>query len=134
MSAVSRPRPGPRAWTWLGLGLVALAPVAAGRPGEVSAHAIIMASTPGHREEVAAPRRVVLRFNSRIEKRLSSTTLVGPDGRSIVLAGQEPDTPADTLAYSLPDLGPGTYRVKWRVLATDGHLTDGVLSFTVVAP
>ena len=47
---------------------------------------------------------------------------------------QEPDTPPDTLAYPLPELPPGAYRIKWRVLATDGHLTDGVLSFTVVAP
>jgi methionine-rich copper-binding protein CopC len=116
----------------LAAALIALACGLAAPPA-VPAHAIIMASTPRHREEVAGPPRLVLRFNSRIEKHLSSTTLLGPDGRAVALAGREPDTPADTLAYPLPPLGPGAYRVKWRVLATDGHLTDGVLSFTVVA-
>jgi methionine-rich copper-binding protein CopC len=131
---VSRPRRGTRFRGWLGLTLIALVLGGLGRPGAGHAHAIVMESTPRHREAVAAPRRLVLRFNSRIEKRLSSTALVGPDSRSILLVRQESDTPPDTLGYALPDLAPGAYRVKWRVLAVDGHLTEGVLLFTVVGP
>jgi hypothetical protein len=35
------------------------------------------------------------------------------------------------LEVSLPSLRPGTYRVIWSVVATDGHRTTGDYSFTV---
>jgi methionine-rich copper-binding protein CopC len=112
----------------------ALALGAFGQPGQGHGHAIVMASAPGHREQVEAPRQLVLRFNSRIEKRLSSVTLIGPDRRSAALAPQDAGTPPDTLSYPLPELAPGTYRARWKVLAVDGHITEGVLQFTVVRP
>lgn len=97
------------------------------------AHAIILESAPQHEESVAAPRKLVLRFNSRLEKPLCSVQLVGPRQRTIALLRPEPDTPPDTLAYSLPTLEPGAYQARWKVMAADGHVTEGTVPFTVVA-
>ena len=128
--ALSRARRGRR----LALVLSAALLASLGQAGEAPGHAIVMDSSPRQGEETAAPRRLVLRFNSRIEKRLCSATLIAPDRRSIPLAGPEPGTAPDTLTYTLPDLAAGPYRVRWRVLAVDGHLTEGVLPFTVTRP
>ena len=99
------------------------------------AHAIILESAPQHEESVAAaPKKLVLRFNSRLEKPLCSVQLVGPRQRTIALLRPEPDTPPDTLAYSLPALEPGAYQARWKVMATDGHVTEGIVLFTVIAP
>jgi methionine-rich copper-binding protein CopC len=103
-------------------------------PSDALAHAIILESTPRHEESRPSPKRLVLRFNSRIEKGLCSVQLVGPHRRTIALLQQEPDTPADTLAYPLPPLPPGAYQARWKVMAADGHVTEGIVRFTVTAP
>ena len=98
------------------------------------AHAIIVESHPRHEESVSPPpRQLVLRFNSRIEKPLCSVLLVGPHQKSIALLRPEADTPPDTLTYSLPPLESGAYQARWKVLAADGHVTEGTVLFTVVA-
>jgi methionine-rich copper-binding protein CopC len=103
-------------------------------PTAAQAHAIILESSPRHEESGAPPRRLVLRFNGRIEKRLCSVQLIGPQRRTIVLLRQEPDTSLDTLAYPLPALEPGAYQARWKVMSADGHVTEGTVRFTVVAP
>lgn len=94
--------PAPRATRGLRLAIMAILGMigacAAGLP-DALAHAIILESAPRHEESLAAPRRLVLRFNSRLEKPLCSVQLVGPRQRTIALLRPEADTPADTLAY-----------------------------------
>lgn len=101
---------------------------------DARAHAIILESAPRHEESLASPKRLVLRFNSRLEKPLCSVHLVGPRQKTIALLRQDPDAPADTLAYTLPLLDPGVYQARWKVMAADGHVTEGVVRFTVRAP
>lgn len=101
---------------------------------DARAHAIILESAPRHEEALPSPKRVVLRFNSRLEKPLCSVQLVGPRRKTIALLRQEPDTPPDTLAYLLPPLDPGAYQARWKVMAADGHVTEGVVLFTVTGP
>ena len=98
------------------------------------AHAIILESAPRHEESLASPKRIVLRFNSRLEKPLCSVHLVGPRQKTIALLRQEPDTPPDTLAYTVPPLDPGAYQARWKVMAADGHVTEGIVLFTVTPP
>ena len=99
------------------------------------AHAIILESEPRHEEALAAPKRLVLRFNSRLEKPLCSVQLVGgPRQRSIALLRPEADAAPDTLAYPLPPLEAGAYRAHWKVMAADGHVTEGAVLFTVTGP
>ncbi len=98
------------------------------------AHALLVASTPAEGETLIAPARLVLRFNSRIEKALSSVTLVGPKNTRILLPRATPDSGPDTLVYPLPPLKPGAYQARWKVLSADGHVTEGPVTFSVVAP
>ena len=112
-----------------GGGLVWLASVST-----ATGHAIIVASVPGADETVATPPPyLVLRFNGRIEEKFSSVTLVGANKTTIQLFSREA-AQRDTLTYRMPPLGPGRYQANWRVLSTDGHITEGVLSFTVATP
>ena len=98
-------------------------------------HAIILQSEPRQDESVTAPKRLVLRFNSRLEKPLCSVRLVGgPGQRPVPLLRPDPDAAPDTLAYPLPPLEPGTYRARWKVMAADGHVTEGAVPFTVTGP
>jgi methionine-rich copper-binding protein CopC len=97
------------------------------------AHAIILESAPPQGSTGPAPKRLVLRFNSRLEKSLCSVQLVGPRQRSIALLRQEADAPPDTLTYPLPALEPGEYQARWKVMAADGHVTEGTVLFTVGA-
>jgi methionine-rich copper-binding protein CopC len=101
---------------------------------DARAHAIILESAPRHEESLATPKRLVLRFNSRLEKPLCSVQLVGPRQKTVALLRQDPETPADTLAYTLPPLDPGAYQARWKVMAADGHVTEGIVLFTVTAP
>jgi methionine-rich copper-binding protein CopC len=75
---------------------------------------------------------VTLRFNAGIEVTLSKVVLV--DGqheeRALSIA---PGASAGDLTVDVPALTPGTYGLHYRVLAADGHLTDGLLRFTVAA-
>jgi methionine-rich copper-binding protein CopC len=73
----------------------------------------------------------VIRFNSRLEKHLCSVSLVGVDKAVVRLALDGAAAGPDTLAYPLPPLRPGPYEAHWKVLAADGHVTEGVLRFTV---
>ena len=97
------------------------------------AHAIILESAPAQGSSGPAPRRLILRFNSRLERSLCSVQLLGPHQHSIALLRQEPDTPPDTLAYPLPLLAAGAYQARWKVMAADGHVTEGAVAFTVTA-
>jgi copper resistance protein C len=115
----------------LGLAVLAAAPPA-------GAHAIVLESSPAHDAQLAAPPdRVVLRFNSKIEHALSRATIEPAGGRPVALAAagapSDPRPAPDRLVIPLRPLGPGTYVVRYRVLAADGHLTEGVLRFTIRA-
>jgi len=101
---------------------------------DADAHAIILESAPRHEETLSTPKRIVLRFNSRLEKPLCSVQLVGPRQKTIALLRQDPETAADTLAYTLPPLDPGAYQARWKVMAADGHVTEGIVLFTITAP
>ncbi|HEY7868872.1 MAG TPA: copper resistance CopC family protein [Methylomirabilota bacterium] len=116
-----------------GLVIAAIMGACLAHPPRTTAHAIILESSPRDEESLSSPKRLVLRFNGRIEKGLCSVQLVGPHRHTIALLRQETESP-DTIAYPLPPLKPGSYQVRWKVLATDGHVTEGVVRFTVTTP
>jgi methionine-rich copper-binding protein CopC len=114
--------------------LAGAAAIAALSPLPAAAHAVLLESTPPDGAILSsAPRAAVLRFNSRIEKRLTRVALTDAHGRAVPLpAGPYgTDDPPDRLTVPLPPLPRGTYRLTYRVLAVDGHATPGLLRFTV---
>ena len=98
------------------------------------AHAIVLESSPVHDAVLArAPGQVTLRFNSKIEKRFTRITLAAGDRPAMVIAlpGREEASAPDRVVIPLSPLAPGVYVLRYRVLAVDGHITEGALRFTV---
>jgi len=105
-------------------------------PRVASPHAIVLESSPTHDAVLPrAPLQVTLRFNSRIEKRFTRVTLALADRAPVALALPPADAEAtpDRLTIPLQPLGPGVYVLRYRVLAVDGHISEGALRFTVGA-
>jgi len=99
--------------------------------GPAAAHAILLESSPSIRSIVAGPSiPIKLRFNVRIDATRSRLTLVKPDASTQSLAITK-DAPPDTLASQAQGLNPGEYRIRWQVLASDGHITRGEIPFHV---
>jgi len=95
------------------------------------AHAILLESTPALKSQVSGPDvPIKLRFNVRIDALRSRLTLIHPDGSSQALELSK-QSPADTLSASASGLAAGEYRLRWQVLASDGHITRGEIPFTV---
>jgi copper resistance protein C len=96
------------------------------------AHAIIVESTPKMNGAVTGPViEIKLRFNVRIDGGRSKLTLVLPDGASRAIELPHQPSP-DALSATVPGLLPGNYQLHWQVLASDGHITQGDIPFSVV--
>ncbi len=118
---------------WAG---VMAAAVLASAPGQALAHALMLESDPAQGATLTEPpAHVFLRFNSKLEKRLSHVTLSTEKGKPVALPisvnGQ--DKP-DRIELPVAPLAPGAYVVRYKVLAVDGHITEGVLRFSVLGP
>ena len=90
---------------------------------------------PAGAKLVEPPARIYLRFNSKLEKRLSRVTLTATAGRPVPLPvaagdGEKPDR----IVLPLGSLRPGAYVIRYKVLAADGHITEGAVRFTVLEP
>lgn len=98
------------------------------------AHAIILDATPQVGAVVHGTSvDIRLRFNSRIDHARSRLSLIDAGGATSVIA-ITPDTAPDVIVASATIAGPGTYRLRWQVLALDGHITRGDIPFTVASP
>jgi methionine-rich copper-binding protein CopC len=73
---------------------------------------------------------IVLRFNVRVDGGRSRLHLLAPDGAEVKLDAVKQSKP-DTLQSHAAGLKPGVYKLQWQVLASDGHLSHGEVSFTV---
>src|SRR5262245_47493952 len=95
------------------------------------AHAILLEATPAKNATVAgSPLSVELRFNCRIDGKRSRLTLVLPNQtlRPLVIQAQ---TSPDKLNAQAEGFEPGSYRLRWQVLASDGHITRGEIPFAI---
>jgi methionine-rich copper-binding protein CopC len=112
----------------LTLSLVLLLPAA-----RVSAHAFLEHSDPPVGGKVhSAPAAVRIWFTEAIEPASSSLQVFDAAGKQV----DKKDTHLDRsnrslLQVSLPPLGPGTYKVVWRVVSLDTHVTKGDFRFQV---
>jgi copper transport protein len=99
-----------------------------------SAHAQLVASSPGAGEVVAeSPSQLVLIFSEPLEEEFSSLDLADASGE-IVASDLGSVNPEDEfqLVAELPPLADGVYQVRWQSLSTaDGHTASGFFSFGV---
>lgn len=83
-------------------------------------------------ELAASPQQIVLYFDSELEPAFSGLVLEDADGHEIKRSGTQNDAGDPTrLSMPCPPLGSGTYRVRWSVVARDGHRTEGDYTFSV---
>ena len=97
----------------------------------VWAHAVLKRAVPDAGSIIAGPAiTFLLQFNTRVDSKRSRLSLVTPDGKTMSLdIGPQP-TP-DALVAPAKGLLTGEYKLRWQVLASDGHITRGQYSFRV---
>ena len=99
----------------------------------VLAHAMLVKAEPARRAALAkAPTQVRLWFNEGVEKDYAALTVLDESKRGIteVIPTISADDPK-SIVLPLPELAPGKYTVKFRVLSVDGHVVDSSYDFTV---
>lgn len=100
--------------------------------GPASAHAIVVTSEPTAGASLATvPGQVTIRFNSRLDHARSRLLLIGADNAQTALPIAEEGDPVALTAPLPATLAPGEWRLRWQVLAIDGHITRGDIPFTV---
>jgi copper resistance protein C len=100
-------------------------------PRVASAHAVLVQSSPSADATVQGPDvPITMKFNSRVDATRSTIRLSSPDGQSKALTVDPPTAP-DILTTKAAGLSPGKYAIQWQVLAVDGHITRGQISFVV---
>ena len=105
--------------------------VAAMPPGIALAHLFPIRSEPRvGRTITAAPAKVRIWFNGELEAAFSTVT-VYDSAKQQVDKGNCRVTEASVLEVDLLPLQPGTYRVYYRVVEKDKHVTEGDYSFTL---
>jgi methionine-rich copper-binding protein CopC len=96
------------------------------------AHSFLVEATPSSKDHVAAsPKTIKLRFGGGVEPKYSRLTVEDATGK-VLSEGSigVPDKPRE-LSMDAPDLAPGKYVVRYRVLSVDGHVVEGNYEFTV---
>ena len=102
-------------------------------PAIAAAHGMLDRTEPRAGGSVKAPlQQVRLWFTGALEPAYSRVEVLDASGKRMDLGDSGLDSSTRTLLrVSVPALGPGTYRVVWRVLSVDSHVTEGQFSFRV---
>ncbi len=106
------------------------------RPASVFAHAIVIESSPADGATLREPpTQIVLRFDAKIIHSLAVYDLTSGDGKRIAVPAPRDKramaASPDLLVIPVPRLKPGSYVLRYKVLATDGHATLGILHFSI---
>jgi methionine-rich copper-binding protein CopC len=113
--------------------LAMLLALAAATASRAVAHAELESAVPAAGSVVhEPPARLVLRFSQRFEPAFTTVKILDANGQQVAGDTVEIDG-ADPrgLGVVLPKLAPGAYRVHWRVLSVDTHVSQGQFGFVV---
>jgi len=99
----------------------------------LEAHAFLKNAEPGVGSTVqSAPSEVLIRFTENIEPAVSSVQVFDASGKEVDKRDLHLDRSDHALLHvSLPQLSAGTYKVVWRVVSVDTHVTNGNFMFHV---
>ena len=99
----------------------------------LEAHAFLQRAEPGVGSTVqTSPSEVRIRFTENIEPAFSSIQVFDASGKEVDKRDVHLDRSDSALLHvSLPRLGAGTYKVVWRVVSVDTHVTNGNFTFQV---
>ena len=100
----------------------------------LEAHAFLKDADPGVGSTILTlPGEVRIRFTENIEPTVSSIQVFDASGKEVDKRDLHLDRSDHALLHvSLPSLGAGTYKVVWRVVSVDTHVTNGNFTFRIV--
>jgi methionine-rich copper-binding protein CopC len=115
------------------LSKVLLAALTAMLASPAGAHAHLERGVPAAGSTVhASPPLLKLWFTERLEPAFFKVHVLDRNGKQVDIGDPAVDrADAKLLRVSLPKLAPGTYRVQWRVLSVDTHVSEGDFTFDV---
>ena len=101
---------------------------------KLEAHAFLERANPAVGSTVqASPSEVRVLFTEKIEPALSTVQVFDASGKEVDKRDVHLDRSNHALLHvSLPSLEPGSYKVVWRVVSVDTHVTNGSFNFRVV--
>lgn len=105
--------------------------------GVASAHISLADSDPGYNAELAvAPTSITLTFDAKVEAALvNARLLTGTDEEGIDLDNVTGNGLTTVVELALPVLATeNAYKVHWTVYSFDGHVMEGRIPFTMLAP
>lgn len=113
--------------------LVVVTAVAWFASAPAAAHAFLDHAMPAVGSMVQeSPRTVRLWFTERLESAFSRMQVVDGSGKNVDAGDSHVDaSDASMLTVNVPTLAPGTYRVQWRVVSVDTHVTEGDFTFEI---
>ncbi len=113
------------------LGLLLLGLLSAVNP--LDAHAFLKQAVPDVGSTLAhSPNEIRIQFTEAVEPAFSKIQVFDGSGKEVDKGDVHRDSSNQALLkVSLPSLGAGTYRVVWRVVSVDTHVTSGSYTFRV---
>jgi hypothetical protein len=100
----------------------------------LEAHAFLKRAEPAVGSTVqTSPNEVRIWFTEDIEPAFSSVQVFDASGKEVDKRDLHSERSDQALLrISLPPLQPGIYKVVWRVVSVDTHVTNGSFTFRVV--
>jgi methionine-rich copper-binding protein CopC len=100
---------------------------------QLEAHAFLRDAEPGVGSTVqTSPNEVRIWFTEKLEAAFSSIQVFDASGKEVDKRDVHLDRSDGALLHvSLPRLGAGTYKVVWRVVSVDTHVTNGNFTFRI---
>ena len=98
------------------------------------AHAFVHHAEPAVGSQIhGAPTQVKIWFTEKLEPVLSKIQVFDTSGLEIDKRDVKLDQAnAALLTVSLPELKPGKYKVVWRAVSVDTHVTTGNFTFEII--
>jgi len=102
-------------------------------PAAALAHAFLDHAVPAVGSRIRTPpSEIRLQFSQPLEPAFSSVRVLDAGGKQVDRMDKRLDpSDASLLKVSVPRLAPGVYRVVWRVLSVDTHVSQGDFTFEV---
>jgi methionine-rich copper-binding protein CopC len=102
-------------------------------PSFALGHAFPIRSNPRVGWTIAtSPPKVTIWFDGELEPAFSTITVYNSAKQQVDKGDSHlSSTDPTVLEVDLPNLAPGTYRVYWKALAKDTHVTEGDFSFSI---
>lgn len=101
-------------------------------PKPADAHAVLTKAVPEANSQLnAAPERIELTFNERLESELHYIKVYDEIGRTISDRKATLSSDQKVMTLDLPKLGNGRYTVTYHVISADGHPVEGTYVLSI---